>query len=74
VGGTRRLVQTIYHLRAAGDIDISDQDGAYAAYLSKFPVARKRFRYGLFLLRRCVEADHEISLGSAHARPEIRCR
>jgi hypothetical protein len=70
---TRRLVQTIYHLRAAGDIDITDQDGDYAAYLTIPKSPAKRFRYTYcFLLRRCVEADGDFRLTRTHARPEIR--
>jgi len=60
---TRRLVKRSITCARAGDIDISDQDGAYAAYLSIPKSPAKRFRYAYcFLLRRCVEADHEYRL------------
>lgn len=70
---TRRLVQTVYHLRAAGDIEISGQDGAYAPYLSipKAAIKRRRYTYS-FLLLRCVDGDRAYRLARTHARAEIR--
>ncbi|MCE4554280.1 hypothetical protein [Pelomonas cellulosilytica] len=74
LSGVRRLVQTVYHLRAAGDIEIkADGEGEYAAYLSIPKSAGKRFRYAYaFLYRRCIEGSTDFRLTRTHGRSDLR--
>lgn len=72
--GSRRLIQAIYHLRAAGDIDIP-LDGAaeYAAYLSIPKQKAKRFRYAFaFLFKRCLESGEQFKLARTHGRSDLK--
>ncbi|MGM9484783.1 hypothetical protein ACS5PN_26550 [Roseateles sp. NT4] len=74
VAATRRLCQLIYHLRAAGDIDIiGASDGEeYVSYLSipRSKTKRLRFSYA-FLLRQVLDGG-TYRLSRAFARPDLR--
>ena len=74
--GVRRMVQTIYHLRAAGDLVITAERGGleeYAAYLSvpKNPVKRFRYAYA-FCYKRMVEGGGDYRMARSYARHDIK--